>query len=159
CAGRAVTIPQIRRAAGDRFAAQLLRETNRATTNTERPCPFCDGKMRQFQNALPPLTLDSCRPCGVVWFDAGKFEAIPEGAVESTDELLLRGREAMAVEKVKQIAESARAEDSAPEEKWKWVAAFFGMPVELDEPGLVRLPWLTWSLSAIIALVSTLAFF
>jgi membrane associated rhomboid family serine protease len=159
CGGRAVTVPQIRRAAGDRFATQLLREINRAAISTARPCPFCEGKMRQFQNAQPPLTLDSCRPCGAVWFDAGEFEAIPEGAIESTDELLLRGREAMAAEKVKQIAESASAEESVPEEKWKWLAALFGMPVELDAPEMARLPWLTWSLSAIIALVSILAFF
>ncbi len=114
--------------------------------------------MRQFENAQPPLVLDTCRPCGVVWFDPSEFEAIPEGAIESTDELVLRGREALAVEKVKQIGERARAEDTLPDEKWKWVAAFLGMPIELDTPGLARLPWLTWSLSAVIALVSILAF-
>jgi membrane associated rhomboid family serine protease len=115
--------------------------------------------MRQFENAQPPLTLDACRSCSVVWFDPSEFEAIPEGAVESTDELILRGCEVLAVEKVKKIAESARSEEDMPEEKWKWVAAFLGMPVELDTPGLSRLPWLTWSLSATIAFVSVLAFF
>jgi membrane associated rhomboid family serine protease len=159
CKGRAVTVPQIRRVAGDRLATQLLREINRATLPSVRQCPFCARKMIQFKNAEPPLILDTCRTCGMVWFDASEFEAIPEGAIESTDELQLRGREALALEQVQRIAASARDEESMPEEKWKWVAAFLGMPVELDEPGLSRLPWLTWSLAATIALVSTLAFF
>lgn len=115
--------------------------------------------MKQFQLAAPQLTLDSCRPCCVVWFDAAEFEAIPEAALESPDELILRGREAMAVEKVKQIAERARSEDTMPEEEWKWLPAFLGMPVQLDEPGLARWPWLTWTLCGLIALVSMLAFF
>jgi membrane associated rhomboid family serine protease len=115
--------------------------------------------MRQFQNTQPLLTLDACKPCGVVWFDASEFEAIPEGATESTDELVLRGREVLAMEKVQQIAEKAQAQAEMPEEKWKWVVAFLGMPVEADAPGLTRLPWLTWSLSVVVALISTLAFF
>lgn len=159
CNGRAVTIPQIRRVAGDQFATRLLWQINRAPNVTARPCPFCRRPMKQFQNSEPPLTLDTCRLCGVVWFDRSEFEAIPEGAIESHDELVLRGREALAAEKVRQLAERARSEDTIPEEKWKWVAAFFGMPVELDTPELARLPMLTWGLAAAIALVSTLAFF
>ena len=159
CRGRAVTVPQVRRVAGDRFAVQLLREINHTELVSDRYCPFCLAVMKQFQNDQPRLTLDSCRACGVVWFDASEFEAIPERALESTDELILRGREALAREKVKQIAERARAEDIIPEEKWKWVVAFLGMPVEIDAPGLSRVPWLTWSLSAVIAAVSILAFF
>lgn len=159
CGGRAVTAPQMRRVAGDRFAAQLVRDINRAAGVTARLCPFCQGRMKEFQNARPPLTLDACRPCGVVWFDPSEFEAIPEGAIASPDELRLSGIEAMAADKVKQIAERALADDSTPEEKWKWVVAFFGMPVELDTPGLKRLPWMTWSVSALIALVSIVAFF
>lgn len=159
CGGRAVTVPQVRRVAGDRFAMQLLREINHAELVTERYCPFCLAAMKQFQNAQPPLTLDSCRKCGVVWFDPSEFEAIPEGVIETPDELELRGREALALEQAKQIAQRAQAEDTIPEEKWKWFAAVLGMPVEINAPGLARVPWLTWSLAAAIAAVSGLAFF
>jgi membrane associated rhomboid family serine protease len=114
--------------------------------------------MLQVQNAEPPLALDACRPCGVVWFDAREFETVPAGAVESPDALILRGREALAIEKVKCIAEESYAKSTAPDENWKWVIAFLGMPVEKDAPPVTRLPWLTWSLSAVIALISIMAF-
>src|SRR6266851_3790881 len=104
CRGRAVTVPQVRRVAGDRFATQLLRQINRATESSARRCPFCGGLMKQFTVPAPPLTLDSCRPCGVVWFDPSEFETVPEGALESIEELQLRGREAPALEKIRQIA-------------------------------------------------------
>lgn len=159
CRGRAVTVPQVRRVAGDRFAMQLLRKINRAAQPTDRPCPFCGGKMRQFQNDQPLLTLDTCRPCNLVWFDASEFEALPERAIESTDALILRGREALAVEQARQIANRSQTlEDELPEEKWKWLAAFLGMPVELETPGLKRLPWVTWSLSILILVASLLGF-
>jgi membrane associated rhomboid family serine protease len=159
CNGRAVTVPQIRRVAGDQFATQLLRQINRATDPSSRVCPFCSGHMRQFSIRDPPLVLDSCRTCGVVWFDPQEFEAVPEGAIEAPDQLVLRGREAFAVEKVRQIREQAEADDVMPDEKWKWVAAFVGMPVKLDEERVSQTPWLTWSLSAVIALISILALF
>jgi len=138
---------------------RLLRQINRAEHPTTRLCPFCSGQMRQFQNDQPPLTLDSCRCCNLVWFDASEFEAIPEGAIESTDALILRGREVLAVEQARQIAKrSQTTEDALPEEKWKWLAAFLGMPVELETPGLKRLPWVTWALTALIFLASLLGF-
>lgn len=159
CGGRAVTLPQIRRMTGDRFASSLVRDVNRATSLGQDGCPFCGAKMRQFQTTQHSLSLEACRTCSVVWFNPGQFEAIPESAVESTDELLLRGREAIAIEKVKAIGEEARAQVNSPEEKWKWVAGFLGMPVEIDGPGFTQIPWLTRTLSACIALVSILAFF
>lgn len=158
CTGRAVTIPQVRRVAGDRFATQLLRQINNAVKPSGRFCPFCEGLMKQFSITDPPLTLDSCRSCGVVWFDPNEFEAVPEGVIETPDQVELRGREAMALEKVKQISAQARTDDETPEETWKWVVAFVGMPVELDERGLQHRPWVNWSLCLGIALISMLAF-
>src|SRR2546427_8982742 len=78
CGGRAATVPQVRRVCGDRFATQLFRQINRATGTTLRICPFCERPMRQFQISEPPLTLDACKPCTLVWFDSSEFEAIPE---------------------------------------------------------------------------------
>jgi len=158
CHGRAVTVPQIRRVAGDRFATEVLRQINRATGKTLRTCPFCSLGMKQFSIPDPPLLLDSCRHCGVVWFDPQEFETVPEGAIEAPDQLILRGREAMVADKVREIGERARADDTTPDEGWKWVAAFVGMPVTLDEPEVTRKPWLTWSLGAAIAVVSLAAF-
>jgi membrane associated rhomboid family serine protease len=119
--------------------------------------------MKQFQIAEPALTLDACRPCGVVWFDAEEFEAVPEGVVETPDELILRGREAEATWKLEQLAEQARREAAnsgdPPDEAWKWLPAFLGLPVKLDDAGLRCWPWVTWSVSATITAVSIWAFF
>src|SRR2546423_4610785 len=158
CTGRAVTVPQVRRVAGDRFATQMLRQINTASFPSSRFCPFCDELMKQFSIAAPPLTLDSCKRCGVVWFDPNEFEAVPEGTIETPDQAELRGREVLALEKVRQIAEQSRKQDVQPEETWKWVAAFVGMPVELDERGLMRRPWVNWSLCLAIALISIIGF-
>jgi membrane associated rhomboid family serine protease len=158
CTGRAVTVPQVRRVAGDRFATQMLRQINSATQPSGRFCPFCEGLMKQFTIQDPPLTLDSCKTCAVVWFDPNEFEAVPEGAIEATDQLQIRGREALALEKIKRIERETRRDDAMPDETWKWVAAFVGMPVEMDERGLSRIPWVNWSLCIAIILISVVGF-
>lgn len=158
CRGRAVTVAQVRRVAGDRFGTELLRRITSAPASTERRCPFCQGRMKQFQTPAPPLTLDGCRPCGVVWFDATEFEMVPESGLESAEALVLRGQEALAMHKVESLAEQARAEDATPDQGWKWIPGLLGLPVELDTPGLTRWPLVTWILSAVILLASLWAF-
>ena len=149
--------------AGDRFATKLLHQIDTASEVSPRHCPFCFRAMKQFQIAQPVLTLDACRLCNTVWFDPGEFEEVPEGIVETQDELELRGREAEAMWKLEEMAEQRRREEMTsgepPDEGWKWIPAFLGLPVKIEDPGLSRWPWMTWSLSAIIALVSIWAFF
>ena len=83
CGGRAATVPHIRRVCGDHFATQILRRINQATGTGRRNCPFCQRPMKQFEITDPPLTLDACKPCTLVWFDPSEFETIPEGVVET----------------------------------------------------------------------------
>ncbi len=78
CGGRAATIPQVRRAVGERYVTLLLHEINRATGVTPRKCPFCAQPMREFRNQETSLVLDTCQPCRVVWFDAREFEQASE---------------------------------------------------------------------------------
>lgn len=153
-----MTVPQIRRVAGDRVATSLLRQINRTLQHTERPCPFCTSPMRAIQSEAPILELDSCRPCGVVWFDPQEFELIPEGAIESQDALQLRGIEAMAKYRLEQQRREYEGDDE-PDAEWKTIPAIFGFPVETYTDPLQRWPWFTWSLSAIIAILSIWAFF
>ena len=157
CNGRAVTVPQIRRVAGDRFATSLLRQINRTVHLSERPCPFCRESMRMFFSPDPPLELDACKPCGVVWFDPQEFEAVPEGAVESSDEVTMRGAEAIANYQIERMKQQQAAE-AEPDAEWKTIPAIFGFPVETETNPLQRWPWFTWSLCAVIAAVSIWAF-
>ena len=62
------------------------------------------------------------------------------------------------VERLSKQAEGSDFDSGAPEESWKQIAAFLGMPVEFDEPQEQQRPWATWLLSAVIICVSLLAF-
>jgi membrane associated rhomboid family serine protease len=62
------------------------------------------------------------------------------------------------VERLSKQAEGPDLDSAAPEESWKQIAAFLGMPVEFDAPEEQRRPWATWLLSAVIICASLLAF-
>lgn len=157
CEGRAVTIPQIRRIAGDHFATNLLRQINGNSHFGDRTCPFCCRRMRRFYSQDPLLELDACKTCGAVWFDPQEFEAMPEGAIESPDEVRLRGAEVIARYRLEQMKEKG-VTDSGPDEVWKTIPAIFGFPVEAETNPVTRQPWVTWSLAVVILAVSVWAF-
>ena len=135
CHGRAVTIPQIRRVAGDRFATSLLRQINANQNFGGRACAFCTRPMRLFHSEEPPLELDACKACGVVWFDPQEFETVPEGFLESSEAARLRGVEADAKWRLERLQERDNT-DAGPDEAWKTIPALFGFPVESETPGL-----------------------
>lgn len=158
CQGRAVTLPQLRRVAGDRYATAMLRQMNRTTAFTRLPCPFCQSPMRAIVSEEPPLELDACKPCGVVWFDPLEFEAVPEGVLESPDAAHLRGLEALAQRKLENLRQRGVTDDG-PDADWKAIPAFLGFPVESETNPLTLRPWVTWGLAVVILLVSVAAFF
>lgn len=157
CDGRAVTLPQIRRVAGDQFATSLLRQINRNSQPGDCACPFCARPMRLFHSDDPVLELDACKTCGAVWFDPQEFETVPEGAVPSVHELHLRGLETMAQHRLERLKEQ-HAHDEHPDETWKWLPAIFGFPVESETTALRRYPLFTWALALVILLISIGAF-
>ncbi len=157
CQGRAVTFPQIRRVTGDRFVTGLIREINRNATRADKSCPFCQRQMRLFSSAAPPLELDACKTCNVVWFDSQEFEAVPEGAVASTHELQLQGIETLARHRLENLREQQHSHEP-PAESWKWIPAIFGFPVETETNALRRWPLFTWALALLIVLVSIWGF-
>lgn len=157
CDGRAITLPQIRRVAGDAFATGLLRQINRNSQPGQRRCPFCAQPMREFHSAEPVLELDACKLCGAVWFDPNEFETVPEGALPSIDEIHLRGVEAVAKHRLERLKEQHRY-DEHPDETWKWLPAIFGFPVESETAALRRYPFFTWGLALVILVISVGAF-
>lgn len=159
CNGRAVTLPQIRRLTGDRFASGLVRKMNTATQLSWRGCPFCLSPMKSFEISDPPITIESCKPCVTLWFEAGKFEELPEGILESPDELLMTALEAEAKHKMEhQALMGEEYTADPPDELWKWIPACLGLPVKYYGAEMTRRPWTLWTLSAIIFIVSVCAF-
>src|SRR2546428_2016216 len=95
---------------------------------------------------------DVCQHCHFVWFDAGEADALkPRPMPPAEPELPQEARELLAMEEIKRIADEARGSDfdsEPPDEWWKYIAGFFGMPVEYDAPAQERRPWITWLLAA-----------
>jgi len=86
------------------------------------------------------IKVEVCRICEFVWFDAGEtqtLQARPLPEPKPQVVLLQEAREAIALAKVEQLAEQARGSDfdsAPPDEWWKSIAGFFGMPVEFEAP-------------------------
>ncbi len=99
------------------------------------------------------IKVEVCRICEFVWFDAGEtqtLQARPLPKPKPQVVLPQEARETIALAKVQQLAEQARGSDfdsAAPDEWWKSIAAFFGMPVEFDAPAQKRRPVVTWFLA------------
>lgn len=108
------------------------------------------------------INVDVCRHCHFVWFDAHEVETlVPRQAQPPAPELPQKARELLAIREVERLSKQAEGSDSdsvAPEEAWKQIAAFAGLPVEFDTPEEPRKPWTTWLLSAAIVCASLLAF-
>jgi membrane associated rhomboid family serine protease len=159
CGGRAETMQQIRRTVGDRYISGMVRRVNTATEISSRACPFCTVPMKLLQLPNPPLTLESCRTCSMIWFDPGKFEQLPEGAVDNPDDAMGRALVAEAEWKMEQQRQDGTiVSGQPPDATWKWIPAFLGLPVKFESAETSCLPWATWSLSAVVALISICAF-
>jgi membrane associated rhomboid family serine protease/Zn-finger nucleic acid-binding protein len=108
------------------------------------------------------IGVDVCRLCHFVWFDLHEVETlIPRPLPAAPPELPQAAREAIALAKVEQIAEQARGTDfgsAPPDERWKEIAAFLGMPIEFDAAPRERTPWATWMLCLLIIGASTFGF-
>src|SRR5207237_3983382 len=130
------------------------------------PCPSCGNDM--FEVALDSsseIRVEVCRICEFVWFDASETQALQARPLPKPKPQVVlpqEAREAIALAKVQQLAEQARGSDfdsAPPDEWWKSIAAFFGMPVEFDAPAKKRHPAVTWFLAGLIVTASVHAFF
>jgi membrane associated rhomboid family serine protease len=94
-------------------------------------------------------------------FDPEEYEALPKTSHPTEPQLPLEARTILAVAQVKSIEERARQEGGSepPDEWWKYVAGFFGLPVVADAEMLHRPPWVTWAVAAFLCLVGVITFF
>src|SRR5216110_3705310 len=166
CDGRAVGLQLLRRTFTPESINPLWLHAIHHEGRSARPCPSCGNDM--FEVALDSssgIKVEVCRICEFVWFDAGEtqtLQARPLPKPKPQVVLPQKAREAIALAKVQQLAEQARGSDfdsAAPDEWWKSIAGFFGMPVEFDAPAQERHPVVTWFLAAVIISASVHAFF
>jgi membrane associated rhomboid family serine protease/Zn-finger nucleic acid-binding protein len=127
------------------------------------PCPSCRQPMIGVAlSDRAEINVDVCQHCHFIWFDAHEVETlVPRQPEPVVAELPQKAREMLAIAEVERLSKQAEGPDldsAAPEESWKQIAAFLGMPVEFDAPEEQRRPWTTWLLSAAIICASLLAF-
>jgi Zn-finger nucleic acid-binding protein len=115
CQGRALSIPQIRRVAGDHFAVRLLRLLKTRPEQTKWSCPFCEQRLLALKLSEPPLEFAGCRPCNIVWFDAQNYELVPEWTVANNTGVSMQDIETESLRRLKELKEREKA--AAEEEK------------------------------------------
>jgi membrane associated rhomboid family serine protease/Zn-finger nucleic acid-binding protein len=163
CGGRALTVELLRRTFTPESINPLWLHAISGEGKSGRLCPSCRKPMLEVtlsENAQ--VDVDVCQHCHFVWFDAHDMDTLaPRELTASAPDLPQEARESIAMEKVKQLAEEARGTDfdsAPPDEGWKQIAGFFGVPVEFEAPEEERNPSATWLLSAAIICASVLAF-
>lgn len=170
CGGRAVGLAVVRRSAGERIVKSLWLRGMKKTDAGGKRCPVCNRWMREIPVPVDhkDLRLDLCRECQFVWFDAREFEQLPAVAEQPKplQAIPLEARERLAVAQIQHRAEMPQWEapeggglgGAPPEEPWKWIPAVFGLPVESDIAPVRSIPWLTWGLAAVLALIYLVTF-
>lgn len=169
CQGRAASVGVLRKVFGIERVGAIWNEAQGDVAEEGCACPVCYKVMEHvtWKEKDTALTLDLCRRCGFVWFDPREYEAIAPappkpralGDINARD-LPQTAREILALEKVKELAKGERAfGDEGPDEDWKTIPAFFGLPVEIDAIPPRHVPIATYALTALIAAVSLWTFF
>jgi Zn-finger nucleic acid-binding protein len=117
CDSRALSIPQLRRVAGDHFAVKLLRLLKMKQQRSNSLCPFCNQRLTLFKLQEPPMDLQGCRPCNIVWFDAQNYRSVPEWTVANNTSVSMQDIETESLRRLKELKEREKAQ--AAEEKRK----------------------------------------
>ena len=167
CGGRAVSVMVLRQALRPDFINHLWLAARAQEALKGRPCPICRRPMAEVHQSIDgdTVTLDVCKKCQFVWFDPTEYESIPSALPlaprhDEVDpgQLPPKAREALALWEVDRMTEQARLQDPSPDAAWKYIPAAFGLPVEAESSALAHRPILTWSVGAIITLVSLWSF-
>jgi membrane associated rhomboid family serine protease len=163
CRGRAIGFGLLRQVSDSRYFRVAWHSVLEGTATSGCACPVCTRAMATVAAEVDGIspTFNICRRCEFIWFDPGQFELLPPplprtprlGEIDETA-LPQKAREALALERVDQLAKQARAEDGAAESAWQAVPAALGLPIEMDPDPLQRRPWATGLTCAAIAAVS-----
>ncbi len=122
CDGRAAPIPHVRRIAGDRFAARLLRLLRLARAPGKLNCAFCAKPMVPVTAGEPAISAHGCLACNAVWLDGPTFETLAGGVVETTNSLASQATEIYAEIKLKELKDQQKAEEAEKRKRKKRIA-------------------------------------
>jgi Zn-finger nucleic acid-binding protein len=135
CDGRAVGLQLLRRTFTPESINPLWLHAIRNEGIIARACPSCSNRMIEVAlDGSGGIKVEVCRICEFVWFDAGETRPLQVRPLPQPPPAPLpqKAREALALARVQQMTERARApnfERAAPDEWWRSIAAFLGMPV------------------------------
>ncbi|MBN1900870.1 rhomboid family intramembrane serine protease [Candidatus Sumerlaeota bacterium] len=186
CGGRMVSIALLRRMIDNENVGWIWAQGREGKGEQKRPCPLCRRPMIEVKSGNAPSApnLDVCRFCSYAWFDPDEFEALrflpalDQDSRKSLREMnaginafgvprvspkTLSGmrdpaeevREKFAIAKIKALQEQSR---DKPDEWWKMIPAFLGIPVEISGHKIYNIPWITWLLAALATGISIFAF-
>jgi len=163
CGGRAATIELLRNRFTPESINSLWLHAMRGEGRNGVPCPSCRHPMVEVAlSERAKINVDVCQHCHFVWFDAHEVDTlVPQQPQPAAPELPQKVREMLAVAEVERLAKEAEGPDfdsAPPDEWWKQIAAFLGVPVEFDIAPHARRPWATWLLGTLIIAASGFAF-
>ena len=163
CGGRAATIELLRNRFTPESINPLWLHAMRGEWRSGVPCPSCRHPMIDVAlSDRAEINVDVCRRCHLVWFDTHEGDMLlPRRPQTPAPELPQKARETLAIAEVERLAKEAEGSDLdsvPPDESWKQIAAFLGVPVEFDTVPHTRRPWATWLLGTVIIAASLFAF-
>ena len=187
CEGRLVSVAVLRRIVEQEHVDWVWAQAREGKGVENRFCPLCHRLMMEVPSGSSPAApkLDVCKFCTYVWFDPEEFEElavmpkldrasaktlremnapitaygvprVSSRAAAACRDPAQEAREALAIARVKQMTEDAQ---DKPEEWWKMIPAFLGIPVEISGHKIERVPYVTWLLAAAVSGASIFAFF
>ena len=117
-----MTIPHLRKVAGDRVAARLLRLLKLARRRSDRPCAFCGKPMVVAAMTDPILEMEGCVACNATWIDGPTFATLADGAVETTNSLAGQATEIYAEIKLKELKDREKEEEEKARRRKKRIS-------------------------------------
>jgi membrane associated rhomboid family serine protease/Zn-finger nucleic acid-binding protein len=170
CKGHAATVPFLRQTLLREYVNQIWTYARAEKGVRRRPCPACRDLMIDVPIVYGEVSqwIDVCTRCQFIWFDAREYEESPSAVDAPSGDpdtggapLSPEARQALAIQKVKQLAVQARNDpsDDGIDAWWQVLPAVLGLPIEEEVTPVRREPWLTWILAGVIAVASIAAFF
>ncbi len=164
CQGRALTVEVLRHIVPQPIVNRLWQRARSGQYRTTRKCPACRRRTAEVPILVAEdkkLHLDVCTGCHCVWFDTREFETLPKIPVRVPPHKTLppKAKEALALAQLEVLKQESQATDVAdpPDHWWQFALAMLGIPIEYNETPLRSHPLVTWSLAAVIAIISLAA--